>query len=130
MPRRPGSRISSALRQMQRQADALVAKLHREIRTKEAELKRLKQDAMQLAGLTGRTRAARATQGGGGGGGGGRINWRAVLSRLPKRFKAADIRRVRGLANKRPSEIFAAITRWIDAGMAKRKTRGLYERTK
>ena len=60
---------------------------------------------------------------------GGRINWRTVLSQVPKQFKAADIRGVRGLKDKRPSEIFAAITRWIDAGMVKRKARGVYERT-
>ncbi|HUY38213.1 MAG TPA: hypothetical protein VMV13_05250 [Candidatus Binataceae bacterium] len=62
------------------------------------------------------------------GGGGGRINWREILSQLPKQFKASDVRGVRGLKGKRPSEIFAAITRWIDGGMAKRKARGLYER--
>ncbi|MGC1342763.1 MAG: hypothetical protein WA854_10570 [Candidatus Binataceae bacterium] len=47
---------------------------------------------------------------------------------MPKQFKASDVRGVRGLKGKRPSEIFAAITRWIDGGMAKRKSRGLYER--
>ncbi|MGC1676370.1 MAG: hypothetical protein WA740_02455 [Candidatus Binataceae bacterium] len=47
---------------------------------------------------------------------------------MPKQFKAADVRGVRGLKGKRPSEIFAAITRWIDGGMAKRKSRGVYER--
>ena len=60
--------------------------------------------------------------------GGGRINWRTVLQQMPKQFKASDVRGVRGLKGKRPSEIFAAITRWIDAGMAKRKARGVYER--
>ena len=30
--------------------------------------------------------------------------------------------------DKRPSEVFAAITRWIDAKMVKRKSRGVYER--
>jgi len=51
-----------------------------------------------------------------------------VLSALPKQFKAADVRNVRGLKQKRPSEIFAAITRWIDAGAARRRARGVYER--
>jgi hypothetical protein len=69
-----------------------------------------------------------ASGGGGGGGGGGRINWRSVLAQLPKQFKASNVRQVRGLKDKRPSEIFAAITRWIEAGLAKRKTRGLYEK--
>ncbi|MGD0076183.1 MAG: hypothetical protein ABSD31_17860, partial [Candidatus Binataceae bacterium] len=58
----------------------------------------------------------------------GRINWRTILSDLPKQFKAADIRGIRGLKEKRPSEIFAAVTRWIEAGLVKRKARGVYER--
>lgn len=36
--------------------------------------------------------------------------------------------KVRGLANKKPSEIFAAITRWIDAKLVRRKERGVYEK--
>jgi hypothetical protein len=57
-----------------------------------------------------------------------RINWGMVLEQLPKRFRASQIRTVRGLKHKRPSEIFAAITRWMEAGAVKRKERGLYER--
>jgi hypothetical protein len=38
------------------------------------------------------------------------------------------VRKVRGLKDKRSSEIFAAITRWIDAGAVKRRGRGTYER--
>ncbi|MGH7915074.1 MAG: hypothetical protein ACREPW_10565, partial [Candidatus Binataceae bacterium] len=77
----------------------------------------------------GGTRGPRAVSAGGGGRSGcGRINWRNVLAQLPKQFKAANVRQLRGLKDKRPSEIFAAITRWIDAGLAKRKTRGLYEK--
>ena len=59
---------------------------------------------------------------------GGRIDWRIVLDQLPKQFKAADIHLVRGLKSKRPSEVFAAITRWIQTGLARRKARGLYEK--
>lgn len=58
----------------------------------------------------------------------GRIDWRAVLSKLPKQFRAADVRKVRGLTEKKSSEIFAAITRWIEAKLVKRKERGVYER--
>jgi hypothetical protein len=32
------------------------------------------------------------------------------------------------MKDKRSSEVFAAIARWIDAKMVKRKKRGLYER--
>jgi hypothetical protein len=51
-----------------------------------------------------------------------------VLVQLPKQFQASHIRGLRGLKERRSSEIFAAITRWIDSGMAKRKSRGIYER--
>jgi hypothetical protein len=50
------------------------------------------------------------------------------LEQLPQQFKAAEVREVRGLKGKRPSEIFAAITRWIEGGIVRRKARGLYER--
>jgi hypothetical protein len=142
MPRRKGSAsTASAMRQVQRQAGAVLAKLRKDIRAMETELARLKHDEELWGRLTGRgsvggrvARAPRAASvgggggGGGAGGGGGRINWRSVLAQLPKQFKASNVRQVRGLKDKRPSEIFAAITRWIEAGLAKRKTRGLYEK--
>jgi hypothetical protein len=136
MPRTKGSAsTASAIRQVQRQAGSVLAKLRKDIRAKEMELARLKRDEEALGRLAGGARAAggaarvpRAASGGGGGGGGGRINWRNVLAQLPKQFKASNVREVRGLKDKRPSEIFAAITRWIEAGLAKRKTRGLYEK--
>jgi hypothetical protein len=130
MPRRSSSAVGSAFDQLQQQARQLLGVLRKEIRTKEAELNRLKEDESRLGVVTGR-----AAEAGGAGGvrtrravGGGRINWRTVLEELPKQFKASDIRGIRGLKDKRPSEIFAAITRWIEAGMVKRKARGLYER--
>ena len=111
----------------------MLAKLRRDIRAKEAELAGLKRDEQTWARLAGRggvgEGAARAPRGGvAGRSGGGRINWRNVFAQLPKQFKASNVRQVRGLKDKRPSEIFAAITRWIEAGMAKRKNRGLYEK--
>ncbi|SRR5712692_749404 len=128
MPRRKN--VGSAFRQVQQQARTLVANLQKEIRAREMELKQLKEEETSLGQLTGRV--ARASTGGGNGRvgrvGRGRINWRAVLQQLPKQFKAAHIRDIRGLKGKRPSEIFAAITRWIDVGTVKRKARGLYER--
>jgi hypothetical protein len=125
----------SAIGKLRRQAGSALVQLRRDIRAKEIELAQLKRDEESLGRLAGRGRAgggaARAPQRAarGGGGGGGRINWRNVLAQLPKQFKARDVRQVRGLKDKRPSEIFAAITRWIEAGLAKRKTRGLYEKT-
>jgi hypothetical protein len=134
MPRRKrrarATAVASAFRQVQSQARSLLGNLHREIRTKESELSRLKEEesrlGMLIGGRVGRPRAAAAT---GGGRRSGRINWRVVLKQLPKQFKAADVRSVRGLKGKRPSEIFAAITRWINAGSAKRRARGVYEKT-
>jgi hypothetical protein len=136
MPRRKGSAsTASAIRQVRRQAGAVLAKLRKDIRAMETELARLKHDEDLWERLAGRgsargavARAPRAASAGGGGGGGGRLNWRSVLAQLPKQFKASNVRQIRGLKDKRPSEIFAAITRWIEAGLAKRKTRGLYEK--
>lgn len=130
MPRRGSSGVGSAFDQLQQQARALIGTLRKEIRTKEAELERLREDESRLGMLTGKesapARAARSSRRGAGGG--GRIDWRAVLEQLPKQFKASDVRGVRGLKAKRPSEIFAAVTRWINGGMVKRKARGMYER--
>jgi hypothetical protein len=133
MPRRKGSAsTASALRQVRRQAGAALVKLRKDIRTMETELARLKHDEDLWGRLAGRGAAgggvARAPRAAGGGGGSGRINWRNVLTQLPKQFKASNVRQVRGLKDRRPSEIFAAITRWIEAGLAKRKTRGLYQK--
>lgn len=126
MPRKSASgAATSAFQQVQRQARMLLMNLRKEIRSRELELGKLKQEESRLGHLIGRSNAGTER---GSGGMRGRVNWRSVLSALPKQFKASDVRNVRGLKQKRPSEIFAAITRWIDAGTAKRKTRGVYER--
>ena len=128
MPRKKASGESnSAFRQVQKQARALLANLRRDIRAKQMELSRLKDEESRLSSLVARSGSIPGARAGGASGG-GRINWRSVLSQLPRQFKASDVRNVRGLRQKRPSEIFAAITRWIDGGMAKRKARGLYEK--
>ena len=126
MPRKNSSGgAASAFQQVQRQARTLLLNLRKEIRLKESVLSKLKQEEARLGSLIGGgSRSAKAISSGPR----GRVNWRAVLSALPKQFKASDVRDVRGLKGKRPSEIFAAITRWIDAGSAKRKARGVYEK--
>ena len=129
MPRTSLGGVTTAFERIQRQAQSLLSGLQNQIRNKENELRRLLEQESHLSGLLGSAKgkkgkgrkAGRPT-------GSGRINWREVLNQLPKQFKASDIRKVRGLKNKRPSEIFAAITRWIDGGTVKRKSRGLYER--
>jgi hypothetical protein len=123
---------TSAFTQVQAQARELLAKLRADIRTKSAELNRLTQEESKLAALTGQSSMS-STDGGMGTGRRGaraRINWSDVLDKLPKQFKASDIRAIRGLRDKRSSEIFAAITRWIDGGAVKRRDRGMYERLK
>jgi hypothetical protein len=123
---------TSAFTQVQAQARELLNKLRSEIRVKEADIRRLRQEESKLAALTGQ---AGLPSGNGNGapraqGGRSRINWTEVLGKVPKQFKASDIRNVRGLKDKRSSEIFAAITRWIEAGSVKRRDRGVYERLK
>ena len=114
---------ASAFQQVQRQARTLLLNLRKDIRIKESVLSKLKAEEARLGSLIGGGSAMSVSSGPT-----GRVNWRAVLSALPRQFKAADVRNVRGLKGKRPSEIFAAITRWIDAGVAKRKARGVYEK--
>jgi hypothetical protein len=130
MPRATGG--SSAFTQVQAQARELLTKLRTDIRTKDAELRRLRQEESKLAALTGQPGMAVSNGGmtAGRRGSRARINWGDVLSKLPKQFKASDIRAVRGLRDKRSSEIFAAITRWIEGGAVKRRDRGMYERVK
>jgi hypothetical protein len=134
MPRRKNKAgVSSALRQVQKQAQVILISLRKEIRAKEQELLHLKNQESNWGRLTGTgaTRvaaAAKAPVTASGRKHGGRVNWRAILEQLPKQFKAIHIRDIRGIKGKRPSEIFAAITRWIEAGTVKRKARGLYER--
>jgi hypothetical protein len=135
MPRGKRSGGGSALEQVKRQARALLVTLNAEIRNKEIELKQLKDEAVTLGRLSGSPQtAARPTVRAAAASApasarrGKRINWNAILQQLPKQFKAADIRQVNIVKGKRPSELFAAITRWIEAGLVKRKTRGVYER--
>ncbi len=133
MPRKrsaSANTVTSAFHQVQQQARSLMVNLRKEIRTKETELRKLKEEESRLSMLIGRqaspvpgisASAGAATRG-------GRVNWRAVLEQLPRQFKDADVRLVRGLKGKRPSEVFAAITRWIQMGSARRKARGVYEK--
>ena len=103
--------------------------MRRELRSKEADLRRLKKEESQLSALMDQWRTDGAKPASGGAvGATARINWGTVLEQLPKQFKASQIRTVRGLKSKQSSEIFAAITRWMEAGSVKRKERGLYER--
>ncbi|MGO9607049.1 MAG: hypothetical protein ACLQAT_27270 [Candidatus Binataceae bacterium] len=137
MPRKTASVFS----QLQQQAKKLVASLAAEIRTRKSELARMEHEFEELTGIAGlrdtagaskgaRNKATRGPRKAGAVSGSRRINWAQVLAKLPKEFKSSDIRKVRGLKDKRASELFAAITRWIDSRAAKKKARGVYVRLK
>ena len=125
MPR--GRSSSSAYERVQNQAVTALTRVHKEIRKVESELSLLRKQEEQIGMLTGAV-SPRAAATDGASGPHGRINRRAVLAKVPKRFKASDVRGVRGLAKKRSGEIFSAIIRWIDGGLVNRKERGVYER--
>ncbi len=129
MPRR-STQVSSALQQVQKQARELVAALRNEIRSKEMGLRQLKDEESQLARLAGQGGGARVAANGAIRKSGGRVNWGMVLEQMPKQFRAVDVGKVRSVKGKRSSEIFAGISRWVEAGAVKRKERGLYERVK
>lgn len=130
MPRRKRLAGGTAFERVQQQARALLSSLQNEIRSKEVELRRLKDEAATLGRLSGGSPSARpaAPVRRAGGRPRGRIDWSTILEGVPKQFKAADIRKTAAVRSKRPSEIFAAITRWIEAGTVRRKERGVYER--
>lgn len=130
MPRGKRLQGGSAFEQVRRQARDLVVALRAEIRVKEAELKLLKDEEAALSRLGGSaTPVARIGRPPGAGKASGRrVDWGTILQQLPKQFKAADIRTITSVKGKRPSEIFAAITRWIEANTVRRKARGVYER--
>ena len=121
----PGT-TASLVRQVQLHASSALAKLRKDIRAKEIELVTLNRHQKSLSRLTerggyagGGARVARAA-----GGGGKRINWRNVLAQLPKQFKASNVRQMPGLKDKHPSEIFSAISRWMEAGWPSAKHTG------
>jgi hypothetical protein len=124
MPRRD----SSAFETVRQQAITALNRLRKDIKNAESELNQLRKQEQQLAAIAGEAKGAPSVRNGARPSGGGRTDWRAVLDKLPKRFSASDVRSVRGVGDKRSGEIFAAITRWIDSGLVKRKERGVYER--
>src|SRR5260370_10134261 len=111
--------FSSAYERLRQQAMAALNKLRKDIHTAESELSNLRQQEEQLGSIVGETGGAKSAGSNGAATQprGGRLDWRAVLEKLPKRFQASDVRKVRGLANKRSGEIFAAAARPIHTGM-------------
>lgn len=128
MPRSTRVRFAAEFSQLRKQAGRLLAKVRSEILSVETELARLKGSISNLSTLAGLRPRSSEPKEGRGIGGSARVNWTKVLEQMPERFKAGNVRKVRAVQNKRPSEIFAAITRWIEAGTVKRKERGLYQK--
>jgi hypothetical protein len=129
MPRGIFAQGGGTFHQIQGQARQLLRSLTREIRIKETELRSLRDDEAKLATATSqRSAPSRGSNRSAFRKGSSRINWLAVLERLPKEFKASHIGAVSAVKHKLSSERFAAISRWIDAKMVKRKSRGIYER--
>ena len=122
--------LKSALgfEQLQQQVRQLLVSLRSEISSGEADLRRLKEEETKLSALAGQRESTAARMRGRAAGAVTRINWTSVLEQLPQQFNASDIRAVHGVERKRSSEIFAAIARWTEAGLVKRKKRGLYDR--
>jgi len=128
MPGRMENSVS-AYERLRQQALNALNQIRKDIRAAELELDALRKQEEQLGLIAGEKSAGKASVSNGAAAPShGRTDWREVLAKLPKRFKASDVRKVRGLSNKRSGEIFAAVTRWIDGGMVKRKDRGVYER--
>jgi hypothetical protein len=97
--------LLSQLNRIQRDAQRLLLFLHKDIQVKDAEFRRLKTDESRLTQLVGTGAPAatgRRTKRS------GRVNWRALLAKLPKEFKVANVHPLPGLTDRRSSEIFAA----------------------
>jgi hypothetical protein len=117
--------FASNFRQFQTRARAALADLRREISAREIELRELRDEEMRLARLAGRVASTPSPRHSAGS---GRVNWRQVLAKLPKKFGTSDLRKIDALKYKRASEIYAGIGRWTDAGLVRRKERGVYRR--
>lgn len=128
MPRATRVGFAAEFAQLWKQAGRLLAKVRSEIRSVETDLARIKESISSLLTLAGPRRRGSERKAARRIGRPSRINWTKILEQMPERFKADDVRKVRVVQNKRPSEIFAGITRWIEAGSVKRKARGLYQK--
>jgi hypothetical protein len=108
MPRTTNTQITSAFSRVQKHVHELLVGMRRKIRSKEADLRRLKKEESRLSAITGQWGTEKAKSASGGSAGAtARINWSTVLEQLPKQFKASQIRTLRGLKNKRGNAHFA-----------------------
>ncbi len=129
---KPMPRIAQAtgFNQLQKQVRQILTTIKQAIRSKEVEIKRLKLEESQLTDLLGHQPSSGGAISNGEGKARIRTDWTAILEQLPKQFRASDLRKIPELKVRRSSEIYAGITRWMQAGSVKKKDRGLYERVK
>jgi hypothetical protein len=119
----------SLYQEIRKQAEVAIRKLRTDIRDREANLAVLREDEQKLQSFVGELSAGKRAEGASTARPSRhRFDWNATLSKLPKQFNTADVRKVRGLADTPSSNIFAAINRWTAANLVKRKERGVYER--
>ena len=125
----PRLSVGGGFSQLQQHARKLVGTLASEIRSRKDDLARIEAEYAKVVAIAG-SRVATPVPKEAKRVNGKRTDWKQVLAKLPKEFKASDIRKTRGMKAKRPSEIFAGITRWIEGGAVKKKKRGIYLKTK
>jgi hypothetical protein len=90
MPRSAKIQSTSAFGQFRKRAHELLDNLRSEISSKQAVLRRLKEEESKLSALIGPRGTYRAKPAARGGSGGtARINWRTVLEQLPKQSHKA-----------------------------------------
>jgi hypothetical protein len=117
-------RVQSAAEQLRQNAASLLREVRGEIEQIVAKLRELREEENHLARFLGETPMQQTNNGASHTE--SRTDWKAVLGTLPKKFKASDIRNIPQIGNRRSSEIYAGITRWMDAGLIKRAGRGDY----
>jgi len=126
----PRTAQATGFNQLQKQVRQILTTIKQGIRSKEVEIKCLKLEESQLTGLLSHQPRGGGATSNGKGTARTRTDWTAILGQLPKRFRAADVHKIHDLKDRRSSEIYAGITRWMQGGSVKKKDRGLYERVK
>src|ERR1700684_512815 len=89
----------SAYERFREQAVTPLYTIRKDIRDVELELVSLRKQEEQLGLITGESSGSEVAESNGTEPSQGRTDWRVILAKLPKRFKASDVRKVRGLAN-------------------------------
>ena len=118
----PRTAQATGFNQLQKQVRKILTTIKQEIRSKEVEIKCLKLEESQLTGLLSHQPRGGGATSNGKGTARTRTDWTAILGQLPKRFRAADVHKIHYLKDRRSSEIYAGITRWMQGGRSKRKT--------